>query len=133
MYNTCFYLLNAYMCITSHPMWARARLVHSIHQQANPCINIQMMIRKIGVQLQLSHKENNVQPIMLGDAKLASEMAARMLDEGIYVIGFSYPVVPKGTARIRVQLSASHSANDIDKAVSAFKKVGERMEVISKM
>lgn len=68
---------------------------------------------------------------MLGDAKLASEMAARMLDEGIYVIGFSYPVVPKGAARIRVQLSASHTVDDIDRAVRAFKKVGASMGVIA--
>jgi glycine C-acetyltransferase len=69
-------------------------------------------------------------PIMLGDAKLASAMAEKMLAEGIYVIGFSYPVVPKGLARIRVQISAGHETADIDKAVAAFSKVGKDLGVI---
>ena len=69
-------------------------------------------------------------PIMLGDAKLASTMADRMLQEGIYVIGFSYPVVPKGLARIRVQISAGHDSEDIDKAVAAFTKVGKDLGVL---
>mgnify|MGYP003337784918 CR=1 FL=1 len=59
-------------------------------------------------------------PIMLGDARLASTMADRLLDEGIYVIGFSFPVVPKGQARIRVQISAGHSPAQIDQAIAAF-------------
>ncbi len=67
--------------------------------------------------------DHPIVPIMLGDAVLATKMADRMLDEGIYVIGFSYPVVPKGQARIRVQISAAHSAADIDKAMDAFAKV----------
>jgi glycine C-acetyltransferase len=62
-------------------------------------------------------------PIMLGDAKLAQNMAAKLLDEGIYVIGFSYPVVPKGEARIRVQLSAAHTPEQVDRAIAAFVKV----------
>ena len=57
---------------------------------------------------------------MLGDAQLAVEMAQRLLGHGIYVIGFSYPVVPKGQARIRVQLSAAHSTDDVDRAIAAF-------------
>jgi glycine C-acetyltransferase len=69
-------------------------------------------------------------PILLGDAKLASTMADKMLQEGIYVIGFSYPVVPKGLARIRVQISAAHDDGDIDKAVAAFTKVGKDLGVI---
>ncbi len=69
-------------------------------------------------------------PIMLGDAKLAADMARDMLDEGIYVIGFSYPVVPKGLARIRVQLSAAHTTAQIDKAIAAFVKVGKKYKVI---
>jgi glycine C-acetyltransferase len=69
-------------------------------------------------------------PIMLGDARLANEMATRLLDEGIYVIGFSYPVVPKGLARIRVQISAAHEASDIDFAVAAFTKVGRELGVL---
>ncbi len=70
-------------------------------------------------------------PIMLGDARLAQDMAAAMLEEGIYVIGFSYPVVPKGEARIRVQLSAAHTPEQVDRAVAAFAKVGKKLGVIS--
>lgn len=70
-------------------------------------------------------------PIMLGDARLAAEMAQEMLKEGIYVIGFSFPVVPRGEARIRVQISAGHTEEHIDRAVSAFVKVGRRLGVIS--
>jgi glycine C-acetyltransferase len=70
-------------------------------------------------------------PIMLGDARLAADMARDMLDEGVYVIGFSYPVVPKGQARIRTQMSAAHSTDDINKAIQAFKKVGRKYNVVS--
>jgi len=68
--------------------------------------------------------------VMLYDAKLSQEFAARLLDEGIYVTGFYYPVVPKGEARIRVQLSAAHEREHIDKAVSAFEKIGKELGVI---
>jgi len=64
-----------------------------------------------------------ITPVMLGDAKLAVEMAQRLLAHGIYVIGFAFPVVPKGQARIRVQLSAAHSTDDVDKAIAAFATV----------
>ncbi len=74
--------------------------------------------------------EHPIIPIMLGDAKLAQEMAARLLDEGIYVIGFFFPVVPKGLARIRTQMSAAHSFEQIDRAVAAFTKVGRELGVI---
>ncbi len=67
--------------------------------------------------------EHPIVPVMLGDARLASDMAARLLEEGIYVIGFSFPVVPRGAARIRVQISAAHSDADIDRAIAAFTKV----------
>jgi len=70
-------------------------------------------------------------PIMLGEAKLAADLARDMLDEGVYVIGFSYPVVPKGQARIRTQMSAAHSTDDIRKAIQAFKTVGRKCKVIS--
>ena len=69
-------------------------------------------------------------PIMLGEAKLAAEMADALLELGIYVIGFSFPVVPRGEARIRVQLSAAHEREHIDKAVAAFVAVGRRLGVI---
>ena len=69
-------------------------------------------------------------PIMLGDAKLAQDMAKDMLGEGIYVIGFSFPVVPKNEARIRVQISAAHSKDQLDQAISAFVKIGKMHKVI---
>ena len=71
-------------------------------------------------------------PIMLGDAKLAQDIASDMLNEGIYVIGFSFPVVPKGEARIRVQISAAHSREQLDKAIFAFVKVGSKYQVLDK-
>ena len=64
--------------------------------------------------------EHPIVPIMLGEARLAVDFARKLLDQGIYVIGFSYPVVPQGKARIRVQLSAAHSSDDIDRAIAAF-------------
>jgi glycine C-acetyltransferase len=69
-------------------------------------------------------------PIMLGDAMLAQEMAAKLLDEGVYVVGFFYPVVPKGEARIRVQLSAAHTKEDLEFALDKFVKVGRELGVI---
>ncbi|XP_072760118.1 2-amino-3-ketobutyrate coenzyme A ligase, mitochondrial isoform X4 [Anoplolepis gracilipes] len=69
-------------------------------------------------------------PIMLGDAKLAATFADKMMEKGIYVIGFSYPVVPKDKARIRVQISAAHSIKDIDHAVKAFVQIGKELAVI---
>jgi glycine C-acetyltransferase len=68
-------------------------------------------------------------PVMLGDAALSQKMAARLLEKGVYVIGFFYPVVPKGTARIRVQISAAHTKEDLDFAVKAFKEVKEEMGI----
>ena len=67
---------------------------------------------------------------MLEDAQLAQNIADDMLKENIYVIGFSYPVVPKGEARIRVQISAGHSSDDINNAINAFQKIGEKYQVI---
>jgi glycine C-acetyltransferase len=69
-------------------------------------------------------------PVMLYDAKLAQEFAAKMLDEGIYVIGFYYPVVPQGKARIRVQISAAHDVEHLNKAIAAFSKVGKELGVL---
>jgi len=74
--------------------------------------------------------EHPIVPVMLYDAKLAQEFAARMLAEGIYVVGFYYPVVPQGKARIRVQLSAGHTREHLDKAIAAFTKVGRELEVL---
>jgi glycine C-acetyltransferase len=69
-------------------------------------------------------------PIMLGDAALARRFADALLDEGIYAIGFSYPVVPQGEARIRVQVSASHANEDLQAAVDAFARVGRALRVV---
>ncbi len=71
--------------------------------------------------------DHPIVPVMIGDAALATRMADRLLDKGIYVIGFSYPVVPMGAARIRVQISAAHSAADIDRAVTAFSEVRDEL------
>ena len=70
-------------------------------------------------------------PVMLGDANIAQDMAAKLMDEGIYVTGFFFPVVPKGKARIRTQMSAAHTSAHIDKAIAAFTKVGRELGVIS--
>jgi len=74
--------------------------------------------------------DSAIVPIMLYDAKLSQQMADKLLEEGIYVIGFFYPVVPKEQARIRVQLSAAHTKEHLDKAIAAFKKVGQELGVI---
>lgn len=74
--------------------------------------------------------DSAIVPVMLYDAKLSQEMANLLLEEGIYVIGFFFPVVPKGKARIRVQLSAAHTKEHLDKAINAFIKIGKKLEVI---
>jgi glycine C-acetyltransferase len=78
----------------------------------------------------LKPTKSAIVPIMLYDAKLSQDFAARLLEEGIYVIGFYYPVVPKGEARIRVQLSAAHEKEHLDKAIAAFVKVGKELNVL---
>lgn len=74
--------------------------------------------------------EHPIIPVMLGDAKLAQDMASKIMDEGVYVTGFSFPVVPRGQARIRTQMSAAHSFDQIDHAIAAFTKVGRELGVI---
>jgi len=69
-------------------------------------------------------------PVMLGDARLATQMASELLQHGIYVFGFYYPVVPQGQARIRVQLSAAHSEEHVDQCIAAFTAVGRKLGVI---
>jgi glycine C-acetyltransferase len=78
----------------------------------------------------LAGADHPIIPVMLGDAALAQQMAEKMLARGIYVIGFSFPVVPKGQARIRTQMSAAHSTADIDRCVAAFGEVGKELGVI---
>ncbi len=85
-------------------------------------------IKKVG--LEIKEGDSAIVPVMLYDAKLAQEFASKLLIEGIYVIGFFYPVVPKGQARIRVQLSAAHEITHIDKALAAFEKIGKELGVI---
>jgi len=75
--------------------------------------------------------DHAIVPVMLGDAKVASDMANKLLAEGIYVIGFSFPVVPKGQARIRTQISAAHTQAQLDQAIAAFIRIGKEMNVIS--
>ena len=82
---------------------------------------------KLGFELKPG--EHPIIPVMLGDAKLATDMAAAMLDEGVYVVGFAYPVVPKGEARIRTQMSAAHTREELDRAIAAFERVGKRFGV----
>lgn len=85
-------------------------------------------LRKIG--LDFKDGESAIVPVMLYDAKLSQVMADKLLQEGIYVIGFFYPVVPKDQARIRVQLSAAHTKEHLDKALAAFEKVAKELGVI---
>jgi len=85
-------------------------------------------IRNIG--LEIRDGDSAIVPVMLYDAKLAQEFASKLLDEGIYAVGFFYPVVPKDLARIRVQLSAAHTTVQLDKALQAFEKVGKQLGVL---
>jgi glycine C-acetyltransferase len=74
--------------------------------------------------------ESAICAVMLYDAKLSQDMAAKLLNEGIYVTGFYFPVVPKGQARIRVQISAAHETEQLDKCIAAFTKVGKELDVV---
>jgi glycine C-acetyltransferase len=84
-------------------------------------------IKKIG--LNIIESEHPIVPIMLGDAVLSQKMAERLLEKGVYVVGFYFPVVPKGKARIRTQISAAHSREDLDFALNAFKEVKEELGI----
>ncbi|CAJ0928767.1 unnamed protein product, partial [Mesorhabditis belari] len=86
-------------------------------------------MKQLGFRV-LGNDAHPIAPVLLGDARVASTMADEMLKEGIYVIGFSYPVVPKGQARIRVQLSAAHSHEQIDRCLGAFEKIGKKLKII---
>ncbi len=86
-------------------------------------------MEQLGFKL-LGH-DHAIIPVLLGDAKLAGQMSAALLEEGVYVIGFSFPVVPQGQARIRTQMSAAHSREDLEFAVAAFAKVGRSLGIIS--
>jgi glycine C-acetyltransferase len=88
-----------------------------------------LQMEKLGFQIIPGN--HPIIPIMLGDAKLAVEMANRLLREGIYVVSFSYPVVPQGQARIRTQISAGHDLHHLEKAVHGFAKIGKELGVIA--
>ena len=85
-------------------------------------------MQKVGFDIKPT--QSAICAVMLYDAKLSQDFAAELLKEGIYVIGFYYPVVPKDQARIRVQLSAGHEIEHLDKAIAAFEKVGKKLGVI---
>ena len=78
----------------------------------------------------LAGADHAIIPVMIGDARLAAEFADKMLEEGIYVVGFSFPVVPRGQARIRTQMSAAHTREQLDRAIDAFIKVGKELEIV---
>jgi len=93
--------------------------------------NIEYFVSKLEkIGLDYKKTESAIIAVMLYDAKLSQDFANKLLDEGVYVIGFNFPVVPKGEARIRVQISAAHSKEDIDKTITAFEKVGKMFDVI---
>jgi len=102
-----------------------ARLRANLHRNAD---HFRTAMTQVGFTLQPGR--HPIIPVMLGDARVAAEMAAALLKEGVYVVGFSFPVVPKGKARIRTQMSAAHTPAQIDRAVAAFTKVGRAMHVI---
>lgn len=120
------------------PMIAKTSLkvlemLESSHHLKNKLHDNSIYFRKGMEQLgfKLVPGDHPIIPVMLGDAKLASTMANAMLNEGVYVIGFSYPVVPQGEARIRTQMSAGHEQKHLDQAINAFEKVGKTLGVIS--
>ncbi|MFP3915040.1 MAG: glycine C-acetyltransferase, partial [Actinomycetota bacterium] len=84
----------------------------------------------VGAGFRLTGTEHPIVPVMVGDARKAGEMASALLDRGVYVIGFSFPVVPRGQARIRTQMSAAHTAEQVDEAVDAFVAVGSEVGVL---
>ncbi|MHB1946761.1 MAG: glycine C-acetyltransferase [Gammaproteobacteria bacterium] len=101
-------------------------LINKVHQNS---LYFRAGMEKLGFKL--IPGEHPIIPVMLGDAKLAKAMADELLHEGIYVIGFSYPVVPHGQARIRTQMSAAHEQIHLDKAIAAFAKIGRKLGVIN--
>ena len=83
-----------------------------------------------GLGFQIVPGEHPILPVMLGDAKVSQEMASLLFDHGIYAVSFSYPVVPREKARIRLQMSAAHEQHHLDRALDAFTKVGRQMKII---
>jgi len=106
-------------------MTATNELQDKLHRNAEYFIS-----RMTALGFDIKPTRSAICAVMLYDAKISQEFAAKLLDEGIYVTGFYFPVVPKGQARIRVQLSAAHETDHLDKAVNAFEKIGREMGVI---
>jgi glycine C-acetyltransferase len=102
-----------------------SELQNKLHQNTDYFVS---KIRAAGFDIKPT--KSAICAVMLYDAKLSQDFAARLLEEGIYVIGFYYPVVPQGAARIRVQLSAAHTENQLDKAIDAFTKIGKELGVL---
>jgi glycine C-acetyltransferase len=100
-------------------------LIKKVHENSK---YFRTEMEKLGFKL--AGKDHPIIPVMLGDAKLASAMADAMLKEGVYVVGFSYPVVPQQQARIRTQISAGHDKHHLDKAIAAFAKIGKELSII---
>ncbi len=100
-------------------------LIHKLHENSR-----YFREKMTALGFKLVKGEHPIIPVMLGDAKLAQQFAVKMLEHGIYVIGFFYPVVPQGQARIRTQISAAHSKEDLDRAVGAFEAVGRELVVL---
>jgi glycine C-acetyltransferase len=106
-------------------MTATSELQDKLH------FNSEYFIKKMtSIGFDIKPTKSAICAVMLYDAKLSQDFASKLLDEGIYVIGFYYPVVPKGQARIRVQLSAAHETEHLDKAIRAFEKIGRELKVI---
>ena len=102
---------------------------HELQDQLHD--NIRYFLEKMqSAGFDIKPTQSAIIAIMLYDAKLSQEFAAKLLDEGIYVIGFFFPVVPRDQARIRVQISAAHRKEHLDKCLTAFKKVGQTLGVI---
>ena len=103
-----------------------AQLVSQLHRNTE---HFRTEMKKAGFKI-LGHQDCPIAPVWLGDARLATEFANEMMSQNIYVIGFSYPVVPHGKARIRVQLSAAHTSEHIERAVAGFVNIGKKKGVI---
>jgi glycine C-acetyltransferase len=104
------------------------KLLANLHKNTE---HFRTEMKKAGFNI-LGHKDCPIAPVWLGDARLATEFANEMMAENIYVIGFSYPVVPHGKARIRVQISGGHTTEHIERAIRGFVNIGRKKGVIPK-
>lgn len=104
-----------------------AQLVAQLHKNTQ---HFRTEMKKAGFTI-LGHQDCPIAPVFLGDARLATEFANEMMSQNIYVIGFSYPVVPHGKARIRVQLSAAHTDEHVERAVRGFVNIGKKKGIIA--